>query len=78
MEDIGRIPKTNKDELRKAVLKSGNPLPHLCVSASEISGFGISRGTTGMSTFAAFTQEDVDLRVECYTRSFLQIRSVVK
>ncbi|MBW1681491.1 MAG: hypothetical protein JRJ83_08625 [Deltaproteobacteria bacterium] len=73
MEDIQRIPKTNKDELRQAALESGNPLPHLCVPKSEISGFGISRGTTGMSTFAAFTQGDLDLRVECYTRSLQQI-----
>lgn len=73
MGDVQRIPKTNKDELRHVVSKSGNPLPHLCLPRNEIAGFGISRGTTGMSTFAAFSQEDVDLRVECYTRSFFQI-----
>ena len=73
MEDIQRIPKTDKDELRQATLESNNPLPHLCLPKNKIAGFGISRGTTGMSTFAAFAQGDIDLRVECYTRSLYQM-----
>jgi len=73
MEDIPRIPITHKDELREVILQSGNPLPHLCVLRDKIAGFGCSRGTTGKPTFSAFTQEDIDLRVECYTRSLFQI-----
>lgn len=73
MEDIQRIPITYKDELRKAISKSGDPLPHLCVLRDKIAGFGCSRGTTGEPTFAAFTQEDIDIRVECYARSLFQI-----
>jgi phenylacetate-CoA ligase len=73
MGELQLIPMTRKNELREAISNSGNPLPHLCVSRENIAGFGCSRGTTGKPTFSAFTQEDIDLRVECYTRSFLQI-----
>lgn len=73
MEDVQRIPITHKDELRDVMLQSHNPFPHLCVSKDKIAGFGCSRGTSGTPTFSAFTQEDIDLRVECYTRSLLQI-----
>jgi phenylacetate-CoA ligase len=73
IEDIQRIPITHKHELRDAISKSGNPLPHLCVLRDKIAGYGCSRGTTGKPTFSAFTQEDIDLRVECYTRSLFQI-----
>jgi len=73
MADIQRIPKTCKDELRQGILKSRNPLPHLCSSRDKIAGFGCSRGTTGMSTFSAFAQDDIDLRTECYARSLFQM-----
>jgi len=73
IDDLHRIPITHKDELRKAVLATNNPLPHLCVSRDSIAGFGCSRGTTGEPTFSAFTPKDIDLRVECYTRSLFQI-----
>lgn len=73
MEDIQRIPITYKDELREVISKSGNPLPHLCVLRDKIAGFGCSRGTTGKPTFSAFTKEDIDIRVESYTRSLFQI-----
>jgi phenylacetate-CoA ligase len=73
LDDLQRIPITYKDELRKAVLTTNNPLPHLCAPRDSIAGFGCSRGTTGEPTFSAFTQKDVDLRVECYTRSLFQM-----
>jgi len=73
IDDVQQIPITHKDELRKAISKANNPLPHLCVPKDRIAGFGCSRGTTGEPTFSAFTQKDIDLRVECYTRSLFQI-----
>jgi phenylacetate-CoA ligase len=73
MDDLQRVPVTHKDELRKAILATNNPLPHLCVPRDAIAGFGCSRGTTGEPTFSAFTQKDIDLRVECYTRSLFQM-----
>ncbi len=73
IDDVEKIPITHKDELRKAISDGNNPFPHLCVPRDRIAGFGCSRGTTGDPTFAAFTQKDIDLRVECYTRSLLQI-----
>jgi phenylacetate-CoA ligase len=73
IEDLGRIPQTRKDDLREAAARSRDPLPHLCVSKRKIAAFGCSRGTTGVSTFSAFTQEDLDLRVKCYTRSLVQL-----
>ena len=78
IEDIQRIPITHKDELREAISKSGNPLPHLCILRDKIAGFGCSRGTTGKPTFSAFAQEDIDLRVECYIRSLFQIGLIKK
>ena len=73
IDDVQQIPITHKDELRKAISKANNALPHLCVPKDRIAGFGCSRGTTGEPTFSAFTQKDIDLRVECYTRSLFQI-----
>lgn len=73
IEDIHRIPVTFKHELREAISNSGNPLPHLCILKDKIAGFGCSRGTTGQPTFSAFTQKDIDLRIESYARSLLQI-----
>jgi len=73
MENIRRIPLTHKDEVRQAVSRAGNALPHLCLPIAQIAGFGCSRGTTGTSTFAAFSKEDIDRRVECYTRSLFQL-----
>ena len=73
IDDVQQIPITHKDELREAISKANNPLPHLCVPKDRIAGFGCSRGTTGEPTFSAFTKKDIDLRVERYTRSLYQL-----
>lgn len=65
VEDLPRLPLTNKQELRDAY-----PLGWTCVPISEVVRIHASSGTTGSRTVATYTAQDVsdwaDMFARCY------------
>ena len=62
------VPLTSKDDLRDEMQRSGQAMPHLCVPRSDIRLAGPSAGTSGSSTYQAFTAEDLDINIEMIAR----------
>lgn len=62
------VPLTSKDDLRDEMQRTGQAMPHLCVPRSEIRLAGPSAGTSGSSTYQAFTAADLDTNIEMIAR----------
>lgn len=70
LDDLSRLPFTEKDEIR-ASLAAHPPLGrHLCVPVDKIIQRQASSGTTGMPCYFAYTQNDLEMVCETTTRCF--------
>ena len=58
--DLQRLPFTTKDDLRAAMDRHANALPHLCVPRETLVLAGPSAGTSGRQTYQAFDAQDLD------------------
>ncbi len=64
------VPLTTKDDLRAAMDRHANALPHLCVPRETLVLAGPSAGTSGRQTYQAFDAQDVDRNVEMLARLY--------
>ncbi|MGH3077145.1 MAG: phenylacetate--CoA ligase family protein [Gaiellaceae bacterium] len=70
LEDIARLPLTEKREL-KETCTSANPIgAHLCVTPSEIVRIYSTSGTTGTPSYIPLTADDLDNWVTASARSY--------
>ena len=70
LEDIGRLPLTEKRELRETCT-AGNPVgAHLCAAPSEIVRIYSTSGTTGTPSYIPLTRDDLDNWVTGSARSY--------
>jgi phenylacetate-CoA ligase len=70
LEDIARLPLTDKDELR-ATCTRDNPIgAHLCVTPSELVRIYSTSGTTGAPSYVPLTAGDLDNWVTGSARSY--------
>jgi phenylacetate-CoA ligase len=70
LEEITRLPLTDKRELR-ATCTRGNPIgAHLCAEASEIVRIYSTSGTTGVPSYVPLTASDLDNWVTASARSY--------
>lgn len=63
LEDIRKLPFTNKADLRE-----GYPMGFLACGKEQIVRYHGSSGTTGKPTFVAYTKNDLDLWTDCVAR----------
>ena len=70
LKDIGRLPLTEKDEIRETCT-SENPIgAHLCATPSEIVRIYSTSGTTGVPSYIPLTAGDLDNWVTGSARSY--------
>ena len=70
LEDIGRLPLTEKSEV-KATATRENPIgTHLCVERGEIARIYSTSGTTGTPTYIPLTMGDLDNWIKGSARSY--------
>ena len=70
LADIGRLPLTEKDEIRETCT-SENPIgAHLCATPSEIVRIYSTSGTTGVPSYIPLTASDLDNWVTGSARSY--------
>jgi len=66
-DDLVKLPFTTKDDLRKHAYPYGGDF--LTVPLSEIVGWHMTSGTTGLPTVGAYTQSDIELWANLVARS---------
>lgn len=66
IEDLPKLPFTKKQDLR-----DNYPFGMFAVSLSQIVRFHASSGTTGKPTVVGYTQNDIDVWVECLARGLV-------
>ncbi|MFW6025233.1 MAG: phenylacetate--CoA ligase family protein, partial [Candidatus Woesearchaeota archaeon] len=66
LEDLKKLPFTTKEDLRKCY-----PDKHFAVDNKEIVRLHASSGTTGKSTFVAYTKKDIELWSEVMARNLV-------
>jgi phenylacetate-CoA ligase len=70
LDAIGRLPLTEKQELRASVTADNPVGAHLCVERGEIARIYSTSGTTGTPSYIPLTAEDVDNWITGSARSY--------
>jgi phenylacetate-CoA ligase len=70
LEDIARLPLTDKRELRETVTRENPVGAHLCATRDEIVRIYSTSGTTGTPSFVPLTADDLEGWIEGSARSY--------
>jgi phenylacetate-CoA ligase len=70
LEDIARLPLTDKRELRETVSRSNPVGAHMCATRDEITRIYSTSGTTGTPSFVPLTGSDLENWIEGSARSY--------